>query len=80
MRAGDKGLTLRQIAECYEHDENVSEGEPYARRTFQRHRDEILGLFGIEIECYIDGGEHRYRIAIAAATSISAGGCWIPSR
>ena len=63
MRAGDKGLTLRQIAECYEHDENVSEGEPYARRTFQRHRDEILGLFGIEIECYIDGGEHRYRIA-----------------
>ncbi len=63
MRAGDKGLTLRQIAECYEHDENVSEGEPYARRTFQRHRDEILDLFGIEIECYIDGGEHRYRIA-----------------
>lgn len=63
MRAGDKGLTLRQITELYEHDENVSEGEPYARRTFQRHRDEILGLFGIEIECYIDGGEHRYRIA-----------------
>lgn len=63
MRAGDKGLTLRQIAERYEHDENISEGEPYARRTFQRHRDEILDLFGIEIECYIDGGEHRYRIA-----------------
>ena len=63
MRAGDKGLTLRQIAEQYERDENISEGEPYARRTFQRHRDEILDLFGIEIECYIDGGEHRYRIA-----------------
>ena len=63
MRAGDKGLTLRQIAERYEHDETISEGEPYARRTFQRHRDEIMDLFGIEIECYIDGGEHRYRIA-----------------
>ncbi len=63
MRAGNKGLTLRQIAERYEHDETISEGEPYARRTFQRHRDEIMDLFGIEIECYIDGGEHRYRIA-----------------
>ena len=63
MRAGEKGLTLKQIAERYEHDENISEGEPYARRTFQRHRDEILDLFGIEIECYSDGSDFRYRIA-----------------
>lgn len=63
MRAGDKGLTLRQIADRYERDENISEGEPYARRTFQRHRDEVLDLFGIEIECYSDGRDFRYRIA-----------------
>ncbi len=63
MRAGEKGLTLRQIAERYERDENVGEGEPYARRTFLRHRDEVLDLFGIEIECYSDGSEYRYRIA-----------------
>ena len=63
MRAGEKGLTLRQIAERYEQDENISDGEPYARRTFQRHRDEVLDLFGIEIECYSDGSEYRYRIA-----------------
>ena len=63
MRAGEKGLTLKQIAERYERDENISEGEPYARRTFQRHRDEVLDLFGIEIECYSDGSEYRYRIA-----------------
>ena len=63
MRAGDKGLTLRQIADRYERDENVSEGETYARRTFQRHRDEVLDLFGIEIECYSDGSDFRYRIA-----------------
>ena len=65
MRAGNKGLTLRQIAERYEHDENISEGEHYARRTFQRHRDEVRDLFGIEIECYLDGTEHRYRITDA---------------
>ncbi len=63
MRAGEKGLTLRQIAERYVQDENISDGEPYARRTFQRHRDEVLDLFGIEIECYSDGSEYRYRIA-----------------
>lgn len=63
MRAGEKGLTLKQIAERYERDGNISEGEPYARRTFQRHRDEVLDLFGIEIECYSDGSEYRYRIA-----------------
>lgn len=63
MRAGEKGLTLKQIAERYERDENISEGEPYARRTFQRHRDEILDLFGIEIECYSDSSDFRYRIA-----------------
>ncbi len=63
MRAGEKGVTLRQIAERYKKDENISEGEPYARRTFLRHRDEVLDLFGIEIECYSDGSEYRYRIA-----------------
>ena len=63
MRAGEKGLTLQQIADKYSWNNDVSNGEPYARRTFQRHRDEVLDLFGIEIECYSDGSEYRYRIA-----------------
>ena len=60
MRAGEKGLTLKQVQELYEHHD---EGESYARRTFQRHREEVLDLFGIEIECYSDGSDFRYRIA-----------------
>ena len=63
MRAGEKGLTLQQIAEKYSWNDDVSNGEPYARRTFIRHREEVLDLFGIEIECYNDGSDFRYRIA-----------------
>ncbi len=60
MRAGDTGLTLNQISDAYQHDEEVSNGEKYNGRTFHRHRKEVKEIFGIEIEC---GADWRYRIA-----------------
>ena len=63
MRAGDKGLTLEQIGDRWNATEELHEEGAFARRSFHRHRIEIMDLFGIEIECYIDGGQYRYRLA-----------------
>lgn len=63
MRAGDTGLTLNQISDAYQYDDEVSNGEKYIRRTFHRHRKEVKEIFGIEIDCYQNGADWRYRIA-----------------
>lgn len=63
MRAGDKGLTLEQIGDRWNATDELHEEGAFARRSFHRHRSEIMDLFGIEIECYIDGGQYRYRLA-----------------
>lgn len=63
MRAGDKGLTLEQIGDRWNATEELHEEGAFARRSFHRHRSEIMDLFGIEIECYMDGGQYRYRLA-----------------
>ena len=63
MRAGDKGLTLEQIGDRWDADDEMHDTGAFARRTFHRHRNEIADLFGIEIECYSDGSDFRYRIA-----------------
>ena len=63
MRAGDKGLTLEQIGDRWNATEELHEEGAFARRSFHRHRNEIMDLFGIEIECYVDGGQYRYRLA-----------------
>ena len=63
MRAGDKGLTLEQIADRWNATDELHEEGAFARRSFHRHRSEILDLFGIEVECYMDGGQYRYRLA-----------------
>ena len=62
MRAGDKGLTLEQIGDRWNATEELHEEGAFARRSFHRHRSEIMDLFGIEIECYVDGGQYRYRL------------------
>lgn len=62
MRAGDTGLTISQVADAYEYDDEISGGERYNGRTFHRHRKEIKDIFGIEIECYQKGADYRYRI------------------
>ena len=63
MRAGDTGLTIKQVSDAYEFDDEISGGEKYNGRTFHRHRKEVKDIFGIEIECYQKGADFRYRIA-----------------
>lgn len=62
MRTGDKGLTLEQIGDRWNVTEELHEEGAFVRRSFHRHRSEIMDLFGIEIECYVDGGQYRYRL------------------
>lgn len=63
MRAGDKGLTIEQIGDLWDRDDEMHDTGAFARRSFHRHRNEIADLFGIEIESYNNGHEFRYRIA-----------------
>ena len=63
MRAGDKGLTLEQIGNRWNADDEMHDEGAFAKRSFHRHRNEIKDLFGIEIESYGNGHEFRYRIA-----------------
>ena len=63
MRAGEKGVTLNQIENAYVYDDEIGSGGEYNQRSFHRHRKEVKDLFGIEIECYSDGSQFRYRVA-----------------
>lgn len=51
-------ITLREINECWLRTE-MSEGIPYSRTTFRRHREEVEEMFGIVIDC---DNENRYFI------------------
>lgn len=54
--AGERGLTLREIADKHERRYN----QPYSRRTFNNHRLAVEDIFGLEIVC--DRGTNRYSI------------------
>lgn len=73
MRAGDTGLTIRQISDAFEYADEIGNGEKYNGRTFHRHRNEVKDIFGIEIECYQKGADFRYRIADRSLPSLAAG-------
>ena len=51
-------ITLREITERWLRTE-MSEGIPYSRTTFRRHREEVEEMFGIIIDC---DNENRYFI------------------
>lgn len=51
-------ITLREINERWLRTE-MSEGIPYSRTTFRRHRQEVEDMFGIIIDC---DGENQYYI------------------
>ena len=51
-------ITLREINERWLRTE-MSEGIPYSRTTFRRHREEVEEMFGIVIDC---DSENRYFI------------------
>lgn len=56
-----KRLSLEEISDKWVNDKVIG-GEPLVRQTFFRHRDAILNMFGIVIECDL---EHGYKYYIA---------------
>ena len=53
-------MTLEEINEKWQDDE-VADGNPLSRSTFNRHRDAVLDMFGVIIECDAQDG-YRYYI------------------
>ncbi|MBP3846042.1 MAG: WYL domain-containing protein, partial [Prevotella sp.] len=45
-----KGLTLEQLNRRWMNEE-VADGNPLARTTFNRYRDGVLEMFGLIIDC-----------------------------
>ena len=59
--ASSEGLSLREINNYWVETE-MSEGIPFSRTTFNRHRDAILDVFDVIIDCDRRNG-YRYFIA-----------------
>jgi hypothetical protein len=60
-RAGDNGISRREISERWQDDIEMSGGEEYPLRTFRNHIDrDIPDIFDIEIEC-IKGNKYRIK-------------------
>ena len=53
-------MTLAEISELWRHQEET-DGQELSRTTFNRHRDSILDIFGVIIECDRKDG-YRYYI------------------
>ena len=56
IRAGERGLTLKEISDKWE----ARFDNPYSRRTFNNHRKDVEDVFGIYIDC--DRSTNRYFI------------------
>ena len=59
IHKAEDGITLEEINRRWLQTE-ASEGVPLARSTFNRHRDAILDIFGIIIECNKKNGFRYY--------------------
>lgn len=68
---GDRGLSLKELNDKWILDENISNGEPLPRQTFDRWKGNILMTFGVNIECRLKGG---YRYYISNPECLSKGG------
>ena len=55
-----RGLTIEELNQKWQDDE-VTDGNPLQRSTFNRHRDAILDMFGIIIDC--DKRTYKYYIS-----------------
>lgn len=60
-KAGDIGLSLKELSEKWCLDEEMSRGEPLSRQTFDRWKGNILMTLGVDIDCRLRGG-YRYYI------------------
>lgn len=50
-QSGNKGITIKELNNKWQNNTALSNGGTYARRTFNNHRQEILDIFGITIDC-----------------------------
>lgn len=69
-RAGERGISLKELNEKWMLDEEMSNGEPLPRQTFDRWKGNILMTFGICIDCHLRDG---YRYYISNADILSQG-------
>lgn len=68
---GDRGLSLKELNDKWIHDENINNGEPLPRQTFDRWKGNILMILGVNTECRLKGG---YRYYISNPECLSKGG------
>lgn len=61
LKAGERGLSLKEINEQWVRNNDLSNGEPIPRQTFDRWKGRILDMFGVVIDCRLRGG-YRYYI------------------
>ncbi|MBR1889478.1 MAG: WYL domain-containing protein [Alloprevotella sp.] len=54
-------MTLEELSQKWI-DDDMANGNPLARSTFNRHRDAVLDMFGVIIDCDVQGG-YKYFIA-----------------
>ncbi len=60
LRAGERGLSLKELNERWVRNE-MSNGEPIPRQTFDRWKGAILNTWGVIIDCKVGSG-YRYYI------------------
>ena len=63
-----KGLTFEELSQKWATDA-IADGNPLQRSSFNRHRDAILSMFGIIIEC----DKKTYKYYISNKDSLSDG-------
>ena len=51
-QAGSEGITFNELSEKWKDNLRLSKGEEYNWRTFMRHKNDVLELFGVEIGCH----------------------------
>ena len=72
-----KKLSLEELNTLWVKDQ-VIEGKPLIRQTFAKHKDAILNMFGIIIECDLEDN-YRYYIANPDALENDSLECWMLS-
>lgn len=73
-KAGDEGITRREIEERWERNPELSGGLEYPVRTFRHHLGYIAEIFDIEIEC-VSG--RKYRVKYRDGMDIDALTNWV---
>lgn len=70
-QAGSEGITFEKISDRWQSNLLLSNGTPYAWRTFMNHKNDICELFGIRIVC--QKSDYTYHIADRSELKDAAG-------